>query len=522
MEDITMTFNGIDFSDLIHIIQVKRNIGNEREITTDSSPVVGENVQRIKTKSKTIEVRFSLASFDFGSIRFVDTNEPSNIRFSDFNKLREKIAGIFSTDQTVKLTFSDEPDRYYNAMVTGAVELEGIQTWYDEGVVTFLIPDGTAHSITYKRVTSDTAREDGKKLVFTVQNNGNQPAYPIIKVNNNANNGYLGIVNKQAAFELGDVDAWESHKEEYKQSETLLDFRGSKINNIFNVAKANVGISNDMAEKFDYRIVWDNQNWGRKHLAIHDNISRIPGTHAGSLTLDIPADSNGERGSLNDYIWWRQIFWAGTVAQYGFIKVIVTDTNNKFLYGVETFKRSMGVKSEYNVLVPKTSTGEGWDFLKRWEFSATHEDSKNPFNKDRGWTDIKRNDDLLDIYWFGSRYQFRVPGLKGRKSGKIHLYIGQIGGHPRLTHTNIDEFMYRKDFVAKTREIPNKYNLGTEVVVDSEKDTVSVNGVMRFSDVVDGSIFPIIPPGQSELEVYYSDFCAQKPTVTIDFEERYL
>ena len=40
---------------------------------------------------------------------------------------------------------------------------------------------------------------------------------------------------------------------------------------------------------------------------------------AGSLTWDIPADSSGATGSLNDYIWWRQIFWLGATNQYVFV-----------------------------------------------------------------------------------------------------------------------------------------------------------------------------------------------------------
>ncbi|MGC4388597.1 phage tail protein, partial [Streptococcus suis] len=69
---------------------------------------------------------------------------------------------------------------------------------------------------------------------------------------------------------------------------------------------------------------------GRKFLFL-SNWSTSGGNSAGSLTWDIPADSNGEKGSLNDYIWWRQLFWMGAINQLGFIKLTVSDTNGQFL-----------------------------------------------------------------------------------------------------------------------------------------------------------------------------------------------
>ena len=86
----------------------------------------------------------------------------------------------------------------------------------------------------------------------------------------------------------------------------------------------------------------------------------------------------------------------------------------------------------------------------------------------------------------------------------------------------VDEFMYRKDFVTKSRDIPNRYPTGSNVVINSEDDSVYIDGISKVSEVVDGSHWPSIPPGKSQLELYFSRFVKKKPTVTIEFEERWI
>ena len=82
--------------------------------------------------------------------------------------------------------------------------------------------------------------------------------------------------------------------------------------------------------------------------------------------------------------------------------------------------------------------------------------------------------------------------------------------------------MYRKDFVEVSKDVPNRYAMGTTAVINSEDDTVYIDGIAKTSEVVDGSQWLAIPPGNSQLEIYFSSFIKKKPTVTIEFEERWL
>ncbi|HEM4902133.1 TPA: phage tail protein, partial [Streptococcus suis] len=199
----------------------------------------------------------------------------------------------------------------------------------------------------------------------------------------------------------------------------------------------------------------------------------------------------------------------------------VSDTEGRFLYGVETFKRGNGVDSEFNLLV--SDGRSGYKILRSWPFKCTHLDSDNPFNAERGWADILRRDDMLQVHWWGSYPQFYVPEIKGRKSAKIHVALGALGSHPHIHHMYLDSIVYRKDFVTGTVDVPNRFQIGSTVVLDVEKDLVTIDRLSANHQVVDGSGWDlVIPPGKSQLEILLSSFIQNTPTVSVNIEERHL
>lgn len=497
MSEVTISFNGQDLSDLIEIHDIRRDVGNETTYQSIKLAHTGISLQDVKEDAKFIEVDFSIFT-------------------RDRNSLKHRLAAIFKTDEPKILKFSDEPDKYYFAQKIGRIRMQEQTGYRSTGMVTFIVPDGVAHSTTYRKF--ETAAVTGDKLVFNLTNNGTVPAHPIITVKHNAENGYIGLVNSNAAFELGNRE--EADTTTVKQSELLLDYRDNSILTGFSRATKNVAIVNDNSQRF-VGTANTVSVWGRQHIQLANRGTVTAGYNsATSLTWDIPVDSSGATGSLNDYIWWRQIFWLGASNQYGFIKVTVSDTNGQFLYGVETFKRSQGLECEYNFLA--TDGKGGYNILKRWTFTGTHLDHQNPFNSDRGYSDLQRNDDQVRVYWWGSYPVFTIPEIKGKKSAKIHVTLGAYGDKPLVTHMYLDGIMYRKDFVSVAKDIPNRFPIGSNVVINSEDDTVYIDGIAKLSEVVDGSSWLSIPPGTSQLELYVSSFVRNKPTVKIEFEERWL
>lgn len=516
MTENSMTYNGVDLSGLLKVLKVKSDIGNERTIKTEKLSRIGTIATAVEVGAKEIEVKVSLASFDFANIQFVDTTEPASAERGNINELKERIAGIFDATEPKKLTLGKYPNRYFNALVKGDMELNGITDWYDETTIKFYIPDGVAHSTTYKRVV-DYEEKQGK-MVFAIDNKGTADAYPVITFKANDENGYYGLVSERFAFEAGSIE--EADIVPYKHSEILWDYVSDNgiVKGLADGQK-NVAILNDNSQNLNGTLALQSA-WGRPHLFLANRGSGPLGNHAGSITWDIPADSVGERGALHEYIWWRQIFWVNPANQYGFIKISFTGENGEFLYGVETIKRGNGLNTEYNFLA--ANGNGGYKLVKQWTFWATHNPGSNPFSKDGGQSDIQRRDDEVQLFWRGTYPKFTIPEIKGKKSVKVNVAFGAFGDKPLPTHMYLDSIVYRKDFVNGTKDIPNRYAAGSTLVINSENDSVFLNNLPDLDQVVDGSLWPVIPPGKSEIEILQSDWAKKKPSVTIEFEERWL
>lgn len=498
-----MMFNGVDMSRYFRITDIIRPIGNERSISTDNAPLLGVNIQQVKRGAKEHIIKFDM-----------QTSNPM-----DMEQLKHELAGVLNVMVPVKITYSDEPDKYYMGMPVDDITPENITRWFQRTEFKILIPDGVAHSTTYREFNSeDDATVSNEKMLFSLTNNGTEMAYPIITVKHTAENGYIGLVNSQSALEIGNRE--EADTVTVKQSETLLDYRDNSILTGFSRADKNVAVTNDHTTKL-VGTANTISVWGRQHIHLANRGAVTNGYNSAvSLTWDIPNDSSGGIGSLNDYIWWRQVFWLGSSNQYGFIKVTVSDTDGNFLYGVETFKRSQGLGCEYNFLA--TNGKGGYNILKHWTFTGTHEDRHNPFNSTRGWSDLKRNDDQVTVFWWGSYKKITIPEIKGKKSAKIHVTLGSYGNRPLVSHMYLDSIMYRKDFVPITKNVPNRFAVNSEVVINNEDDIVYIDNMAKTGEVVDGSKWLSIPPGKSTLEVYCSSWVRSKPKVKIEFEERYL
>ena len=483
-------------SKFFRISRVERSIGNERFLEMFDQPKIGSLVGNVRIGPKTIKVYI----------------EPLEIGKILTESLKHELAGVLNVDEPKIMTFDDEPDKYYLGFVQGEISTEKVARWYQRAVITFIVPDGTAHSSTYKRVVDYT--QEGDNLVFDIENNGNVDALPIFNIKNNSENGYVGIVNQNGALEVGNRE--EMDGKIVDKNQLLFDYRGSKIVNALAEGQKNVMVSNDNTDENYNTGGLRIENWeGRNHIG-STRSSFSGAVQTASLTFDVSTDDN----NLHERVWWRQVFWAGSVRDYGFIKVTVSDDQGNFLYGTETFKRSIGVESEYNFLV--SDGAGGYRITDRKKFRATNQDKDNPFNVKRGWSDITRNNKEVTFFWWGGYIKRTVPEIENIKAAKVHVAIGQMQGKSLVTRCYIDEIFFEKRNVAFEEDIPNLFPMGSTLEINSENNTVVVDGIFKNDYFVDGSDFITIPPGKSKLYVSASSWVEQQPSVTINFEERWL
>lgn len=127
MSEVQISYDDINLSDLIIIKDIRRDIGNPRDIQTNNSIFLGEAFERVINRGKTIQVEFAI----WGKNK---------------NETKHKLAGIFYTKEPKRLVFSDEPDKYYMALITGEIQIVETHGRWSEGSMSFFIPDGVAHS----------------------------------------------------------------------------------------------------------------------------------------------------------------------------------------------------------------------------------------------------------------------------------------------------------------------------------------------------------------------------------------
>ena len=494
-----VTFNGIDLSHFFRVTDIIRPVGNKRSISSNDAPSIGVNIQRVNRAEKIHTIKFDMR-----------TTDPV-----EMERLKHELAGILNVLEPVKITYSDEPDKYYLGLPYDDIEPDNLTRWFQRSQLKIIIPDGVAHSTDYK--TFSNPKVESSKMTFDLVNNGSVDAQPIITVKHNSENGYIGLVNQTGILEVGDRQEQES-----RASEILLNFSGPGwVEKALSTGARNAAILNDNLNVMNSKL-GNNQTWNVDHLALEEDGYAGSGnkgasTMGASISWEIPEDSTGDKGSYYEYLEWVERFMVGHVFQMGYIKVAVSDENDEFMYGVETYKKGYGIDVEYNFLI---SDGQGGYQLFPNRFSSPEGNANNPFNREKGVVYIRRKNNVVDFYFDGNSRSIQVPAIKDRKSKKIHVYFGEVGSAERITFMYIERLLFRKDY--STSGVPNRYRQGSNVVMDCEKDIVTVDNLSKNIDVVQGSNFITIPPGKSQLEVYCSSWVTKKPTVEIKFEERYL
>lgn len=159
----------------------------EYEITEESRPVGVDGMDYFgkRQEGRTLTVRFSL---------FAKTAE-------EFIK-RYRILKNACKGEGRAIRFADEPNAHYTGTLM-AIEEPDPGRLNVIGEMVFYCADPYLVSDVVTTVTA--VQEDGK-LVAHIDNDGSGEVYPIYRVKNVAENGYIGIVHPSGAFEMGNIE----------------------------------------------------------------------------------------------------------------------------------------------------------------------------------------------------------------------------------------------------------------------------------------------------------------------------
>lgn len=432
----------------------------------------------------------------------------SNSTARELSEFRRKMSEILYSKEPKRLIFSDEPSIYYEAIVDGEPVL-GEDDMYSTGTITWLIPDGVAYSTA--EFSFDGVQKDGYQTI-TIQNNGTEWADVDYEITHNHENGFIGLVSQYGVIQLGKEE--EADGENYEASEELFngyglfqDDHGTSYQNPENTTQGTLEVKNVA---------------GYNVMALKGGQATSGYWNGGMKTLTIPVDSEGRRGAKNFYCYTQHWFETGLMGQTGAQTIAFLTGDNKVICAMSINKSdTVGNTAHVDWFAPQNKK------IKTLDFQPTAYEG-NPFNLKMGGghNDFLKEGDRLRIFWYGQYYYFTIPEIKDMVCEKIQVWIGQWGsrdlGNQLVTHNYLKSIWFRKDNVEKYRDVPNRYRAGDVVSIDGESTKVYVNGMPAKGDEINGSNYPKVPPGTTEVQFCYSSFSSPPPHIKAKIREVYL
>lgn len=498
------TYNGVDLTPFLSFIKAKRTIGNERKLTTEDILGTGEELQEVTFGAKTIEVTVSLASREIAGSRFIDTTECLTVGSEELNELRDQIARVLNTRETHELVLPDEPNRYYNAIPTGDVELEGISNWYDETTIKFFVPDGVAH-ISATRSFNFTKNNFGVYEAEIV-NDGTEDAYVNYKIKLKKESGYVGIVSEYGAMQFGkydEADGYIDRKNVVITSNQKGDFANWTDSNVFYENQRKI-VTAQMSS--------DAAFGGR--LGLMPSSFTTSGT-AGAFSYGACKEYVLETPVEQWYIWARAWFETGLVTQNGEWCLAVIDENNHLLAGMALEKNDRTRNEAYVRFL--VGDGNGGSIVKEGiKFTPSYWIPPNPYgaqaiDRNSNMFDLVKEKDRVQFFWYGGYFPFPASQLNGKKAKRIQFYVGNYAGSNSstqqfITHHYLNDFSFYQLHVDYWKDVPNRYPSGSTIAIDGEKGQIKVNNQIRLDDEILGTTYFKVPPGTTKVQLNISSF----------------
>ncbi len=431
--------------------------------------------------------------------------------FTIEGNLEEKYDALqkaLKVDEPKKLVFGNVPNKCFYAIPSGTLEFSEETEFLGEGTITWLIPDGVAYSTA--EFSFDGVQKDGYQTI-TIQNNGTEWADVDYEITHQHENGFIGLVSQYGVIQLGKQE--EADGENYEASEELFngyglfqDDHGTSYQNPENTTQGTLEVRNVA---------------GYNVMALKGGQATSGYWNGGMKTLTIPVDSEGRRGAKNFYCYTQHWFETGLMGQTGAQTIAFLTGDNKVICAMSINKSdSVGNTARVEWFAP------GNTLIRREEFQPTAYEG-NPFNLKMGChNDFLKEGEKLRIFWYGSYMERNIPEIKDMECEKIQIWIGQWGDrnltNQYVTHNYLKSIWFRKDNVEKYRDVPNRYRAGDVVSIDGESTKVYVNGMPAKGDEINGSNYPKVPPGTTEVQFCYSSFSSPPPQIKAKIREVYL
>lgn len=495
-------------TDYVRFIKVNRGVASESELLLEEKSGDGTNVLKTRRKAKEILMTFHV------------------IDGLDVNVVREKLGKIISTTETKQLIFSDNPNFYYEAILTGTIEYtdDGFNA---DGGFTLLVPKGYAESVDTKKLNNDNSGQENGTIINNadnsvsvfINNNGTLPIYPTIKVTPTSETGYLAFVG-QSVLEIGNPD--EADTTTAKNQKLVCDFKTQsdfETNFVPDTSWTTSWPTNLDGMPLNSTIAWKNDGIRIGAMA------QSSLWNAGVLRYEVPKDD------LGNYVkdWhanFNTLYIQKNLEQCGRFQIHFADENKQPLACFEIYKGGVGENASLNFWL--IGGDKKLKLFKNHTFSATTgKPDKNGsplFAASHGGQAIVKQGNKISFYWRGAAETYLMGnGSASTKLAYVYVAIAKRRYYQMVADTSLRSFKLMNLNNEYTVDILNKYQPEDEIKVDMEKSKITVNDLGANSDYITGSEFFSIPPGASQkLDIVYSNFTTSPPKVEIEWKERIL
>ncbi len=415
---------------------------------------------------------------------------------------RRKMAKLLTSDKMGKLIFSDEPNLYYNAILNGEPTLDE-EYLQSSGIITFIVPDGIAHSTIQKTFQASLNHE--RVMEMTISNTGTESVPVDYEIKHNHENGFIGIVSEYGVIQLGHVN--EMDMEEKEKSEYLLNYRQASQ---YEAMRSGSGIFFDPS--YGKSGTFGTYNYDNKTWVSLASAGAGSGWHGAARTIDLPPDQTGISGSANFAMQGKVWFRPTATNQCGIIEYCIADKNGRHLASARIAKWNPVTDTALLILCVNGKE------VQRIEFNSALSEL---FVHNRGDFYISKSGRKI-TFCFGGIYSFNIADIEKMEAKTVSVFIGQRDNYPIIPKMYLNYLVFRKDKVKTWLDIPNRYPSESIVAIDGKSRKVYMDGIQRAADEVRGSKYFNVPPGETKIQFYYSDFCTPPPTITAKIQEAYL
>lgn len=480
----SVTFNGVELNNYINVL-----VGFTPYIGADWQPSIvdyngimnGGEFQYTKFGAKTIPMPFLMQH--------------------DLKDKYDALEKVLNVDEPKRLIFGSQPDRYYMAIPSGTLDYDQICD-NGGGTITWIIPDGLAHSVDEKEFT---ATMQNGILTADIYNGGVDDVPVSYEITNNHENGFIGIVSQYGAIQLGNIQEVDGTTGE--MSEELFRYDSPSD---FNAMTNGQGI---LTEDFPMNGTWGTTTAEGEQWLYLSSQGSGSSWHGASKYQVLPDDSSGDDSAQNFYCQTKVWFETGLVQQTGLAEFVIGDINGAHLASIHLVKAATNSNTAYAVFQVQGKE------VGRVQFEPSNQ---GPTTADGGQLYIQKTGEVFEFY-FAGKYSYRVPEAANAEAHSVTIFLGQHGsGNQLITRLYFKYLFFQKNNVQYTIDIPNRYPAGSVIEVDGEAGRVTVDGIPSQGDEIIGSQYFTVPPGHTAVEFYYSSFSNPPPSIVAKIREAYL